>query len=135
MPDQNTHAPVLEATESPEQPEHITSGAVFRPDVDIIESHDEITLLIDLPGARPDAVDLSFERGVLAIAAPVAPRRPENARVVLEEYAVGPYQRTFRIGHKIDAASISAESRDGVLVVHLPKSAEARSRRIPVAHN
>lgn len=107
-------------------------GLIFRPSVDIIETTDELTLLVDIPGAAPEDVEIDFERGVLTLAAPVASRVPEGARVALAEYDVGGFQRSFRIAQSIDAGAISAESRNGVLVVHLPKSASARPRKIPV---
>ncbi len=131
MPEKNGQTREIEPREA--SAEQIEEGAVFRPNVDIVETPDELTLVVDAPGARPEDVDLDFERGVLTISAPVERRIPEGARVVLEEYETGTYRRTFRISQRIDAEGISAESRNGVLVVHLPKSAEARTRKIPVA--
>lgn len=133
MPEHNGQNPAPVDESAPA--EQIEAGAVFRPNVDIVETPEELTLVVDLPGADPDRVDLAFERSLLTITAPVEERAPEGARRVLEEYAIGTYQRTFRIGQQIDNTAISAESRDGTLVVHLPKSPDARPTRIPISCN
>lgn len=107
-------------------------GLVFRPNVDIIETSEELTLLVDVPGADPQEIDVEFERGVLTLTAPVASRLPEGARLALAEYEVGGFRRSFRITQSIDAGGLAAETRNGVLVVHLPKAPEERPRKIPV---
>ena len=49
-----------------------------------------------------------------------------------QEYQLGDFYRSFRIGESIDAAKIHAELNNGVLTVHLPKSVAAQPRRIEV---
>ena len=103
----------------------------FTPRADILETADELRLLLDLPGVRPEDVELNFERGELTVLGKCAtPERP--GRLLAAEYEVGDYYRAFLIGQEVDAEKISAELKSGVLTVHLPKSAAARSRRIAV---
>ena len=47
--------------------EQIRSGPMFIPAVDIIETNNEILLLADMPGVKPDGMDINYEAGVLTI--------------------------------------------------------------------
>jgi HSP20 family protein len=106
--------------------------AVFRPNVDILERESELLVLADTPGAIADAIDIRYEDGVLTIHGRVPSRSPEGRRLLLQEYGVGDFHRSFRLGDRIDASGISAEYVEGVLTVHLPKVEAARPRRIEV---
>ena len=107
-------------------------GLLFKPDVDILEHPDAFVILADLPGASEDSVDIHLEKGILTLDARVADSgggsQPRYA-----EYREGGYHREFRVSNEIDAASVSAKMRGGVLELRLPKSAEIRPRRIEVA--
>lgn len=119
-----------------ERVERARSGWTFVPCVDIIERKDELLLVADLPGAKPDRIDVNYERGVLTIDAPVAPRQSEErVNYLLREYGVGDYHRSFQIGEGIDASRIHAEFRSGVLNLHLPKAESFKPRKIAVKAN
>ncbi len=112
--------------------EHTRSGRYYRPAVDILETADELTVVADVPGAKPESIDVRFEDGALSIHAQVPPRRDEDAEYILHEYGVGDFWRTFRVSESIDAAKITAEYADGVLTLHLPKAEAVKPRRITV---
>jgi HSP20 family protein len=112
--------------------EQARQGQLYRPNVDLIEKADELLVLADLPGAKPEQIDIEFENGSLTLHAKVAERRSENATYLLREFGVGDFYRTFRVSEQIDPARISAEYRDGVLYLHLPKSEAAKPRKIKV---
>lgn len=113
--------------------ERTRSGPTYVPAVDIIETPEELRLLIDVPGATQDGVEIEFERGVLSIYARVADRAPGDAgQYLLREYGVGDFARTFRVSEVVDSNNISATLEHGVLTVTLPKAAEARPRKISV---
>jgi HSP20 family protein len=108
------------------------SRPVFRPDVDIVETAEELLLLADVPGARADDVSVHFEQGVLTLHARVPERRPAQARPLVQEYGVGDFERSFQVSEAIDAEKIHAELDAGVLTVHLPKVEALRPRQIRV---
>jgi len=108
-----------------------TRGVCFTPRVDIAETDHELTLYADLPGVRPEDVDLRFEQGQLFLNGKVNARGPEQG-FVLNEYGVGDFYRAFTIHESIDASKISAEQKQGVLIVHLPKMEAVRPRQITV---
>ena len=112
--------------------EQTRSGGVYLPPVDIYETRDELALVADLPGVKGDEVHIQFEKGELSIFARAEGRQPEGTRYLLSEYEAGDFFRSFRISEEIDSSRITAEYRDGVLILHLPKVEQAKPRRIAV---
>lgn len=116
--------------QAPARPEN---RPVYRPRVDILETGNEFIAQMDIPGARPDSIDVEFERGTLTISAEVdAPVAVENRRCVLREYGTGDYERSFTLTDEVAADRISAEYRDGVLTLTLPKTDNVKPRKVPV---
>jgi len=103
----------------------------YRPNVDIRDCGAEVLIVADVPGATPDAIDVSFDDGVLSVHAPVAARSLPG-RILRQEYGIGDYRRSFKLGDGFDASLISAECRRGVLEVHVPRLASVRPRKIAV---
>jgi HSP20 family protein len=122
---------VRHGAKQPSGVEGTHQGPCFVPAVDIIEKADELLLVADVPGALVDRIDVRYEDGELTLHAPAVVRRPPG-RFWLEEYQVGDYYRSFRIGQSIDASRINAECVDGVLTLHLPKVESVKPRRIAV---
>ena len=112
--------------------ERTWSGRYYAPSVDIAETKDELTLYAEMPGVSAEDLDVRFENGELRIHGRVKPRQDEGAVYLLNEYALGDFFRTFEISEAVDSEKISAEYRDGVLVLHLPKVERARPRKIDV---
>jgi HSP20 family protein len=108
-----------------------SSEVTYTPRFDAWENENEFVLSGDLPGVAPENLQLHYENRELVIQASVAPRTP-GGQMFRQEYGVGDFYRSFAIGKEIDEAAISAELRDGVLTVRLPKQPELRRRRIEV---
>lgn len=106
-------------------------GVFFTPRVDIVESDGELTLFAEVPGVRPEDVDLRYEKGELVLHGRVKPCGSPQA-MLLQEYEEGHFYRAFSISESIDASRISAECKNGLLIVHLPKVASVRPRQITV---
>jgi HSP20 family protein len=111
--------------------ENTRGGPFFTPRVDIFETDKELTLVADIPGVRPEDVDLRYERGELLLQARVQ-RRPRPGHLIAEEYEEGDFFRAFQIHESIDSSQIAAECKNGVLTVHLPKAEVARPRQVSV---
>ncbi len=112
-------------------PESTRGGVSFTPRVDIYEVENELTVYADVPGVRSGDIDLRFERGELVLHGRVQPRHPDQD-FVLQEYEEGDFYRAFAVHESIDAGRISAECKNGVLIVHLPKTEKARPKQIKV---
>jgi len=112
--------------------ERTRSRHSFVPRADIYETDKEIILLADVPGANENTVDITLEKNVLTINAFIEPAIPSGFDVVYAEYEEGDYQRSFRLSDEIDRDKIDAMVSEGVLRLRLPKSKEAKVKKITV---
>jgi HSP20 family protein len=106
-------------------------GDTFTPRVDIFEADNELVLFADLPGVKPEDLDLHFEKGELILRAACPPRT--TGGFARQEYGVGDFYRAFTVAEDVDADKIAAELKNGVLTVRLPKAEKAQPRKIQVA--
>jgi HSP20 family molecular chaperone IbpA len=111
--------------------ERTHGGVTFSPRIDIWESEDELVLYADMPGVTAENVNIQFENRELRIHGKVSPRH-QGIDFLYGEYGIGDFYRTFTIGETIDSQKIRAELKDGVLVLHLPKTEAVKPRRIEV---
>jgi HSP20 family molecular chaperone IbpA len=111
--------------------ERTHNGRTYSPRFDIWETDEELVLYGDLPGVTPEGLDIQFENRELTIHGKIEPRHNER-NPLYSEYGIGDYYRTFTIGETIDSSKISAEMKQGVLTLHLPKTEAVKPRRIEV---
>ena len=105
----------------------------FLPTADIFETDRSLTVVLEMPGAKKENVDVNVDDGILKIDGKIDFSKYEGLRPVYTEYNIGHYTRSFRLSSAIDQTKISAEMKDGVLTVVLPKSERAQPRRIEVS--
>lgn len=100
------------------------------PEVDIRENEDEILLYADLPGVLSENLSVHIDNGKLTLTG----ARLLNAEgsATWEEFSDVEYRRVFSVPQSIDASTISAELIEGVLQLHLPKSAAAKPKKIEI---
>jgi HSP20 family protein len=112
-------------------PERTHGGVTFTPRVDIYETDKELVLCADMPGVKPDDIDLRYERGELLLHGRVRPHERRGS-FLANEYEDGDFHRVFSIHESIDASRIEAECKNGVLTVHLPKTPAVQPKQISV---
>ena len=128
-----TDTQALQAREKQElQEESTRPGAVFRPDIDILENPDGYVVYADLPGVDDKSIDVRLDRGTLTLDARRATLPETGWNPIHAEYRIGSYHREFRISEDIDTSGVSAKMQNGVLELVLPKSANRRPRSIQV---
>jgi HSP20 family protein len=115
----------------PALPETTRGGVFFTPRVDIYETDRELVLCADMPGVRPENVDLRYERGELVLHGRL-PQRDRAGQLLAGEYDEGDFYRVFSIHESIDSSRIEAECKNGVLTVHLPKVEALQPKQIKV---
>jgi HSP20 family protein len=104
----------------------------YTPPIDIHEGPEGLTLEADLPGAREQGLQVQLEDNVLSLYAKIDSPAPEGAQLVHEEYRLGDYHRSFILSDEVDRERITAELKNGVLRLFLPKAERARTRRIEI---
>jgi HSP20 family molecular chaperone IbpA len=102
--------------------ERTRAKPAFVPRADIYETEDKIVVVADMPGVKPEAVDVTVEQNTLTINGYVEPAPPEGYALAHAEYRLGDYQRRFALSSQIDQSKIEASMQDGVLRLHLPKA-------------
>jgi HSP20 family protein len=106
---------------------------VFVPATDIFETDEALTVSLEMPGVDKDKVDVKVENDVLKIEGWIDFSRYEGLQPIYTEYNIGNFARSFQLSSKIDQDRISAELRDGVMTLVLPKSERAKTRKISVS--
>lgn len=91
------------------------------PAVDIYESEKDYLLVLDVPGVDGAGIDVEVDKGTLKVGA----KRADGAEALL-------YHREFKVPSDVDASNVSANAKDGVLRLVLPKRQDAQPKRIPV---
>jgi HSP20 family protein len=93
------------------------------PRVDVLETENEFLVLADVPGVKPEDVDVRFEKGELTVRG----RRP-----AAREYEPTHYHRVFAVADTVAADKITADLKNGVLAIRLPKVEAVKPKRIAV---
>ena len=105
----------------------------WTPAVDVYEDNDSIVLKVELPEVDAKDVDIQIEANQLTVRGERKLEKSENRdnyhRI---ERTYGMFSRSFTLPNTVDTEHISAESKDGVLRVVLPKRAETKPRQIKV---
>lgn len=113
-------------------PERLEQETYYTPLVDVIETDDAFIFKADLPGVRPEDVDINYENGVLTLSAKVQPRQPQNTNYIWQEYGVGPFYRQFILSTPVNPDAIQAQLRNGELTLTVPKAESAKTHKIQV---
>jgi HSP20 family protein len=111
-----------------------TATARWAPAVDVREDNKEIALDVELPGIKPENVDISVENGILTLTGEKSVERKEGeeGRYHVVERSYGSFMRSFQLPQGIDENQIKADFHDGVLTIRIPKAALPQPRKIQI---
>jgi HSP20 family protein len=105
----------------------------FVPPADVVEREKEYLVKIDLPDVRKDDVKVLFDDGVLTIKGERKTEKEVKGETVHRtERFYGMFERSFALPEDVDVKGIRAESKDGVLVVTLPRVAIEKPRPLAI---
>jgi HSP20 family protein len=105
----------------------------WTPAMDVSETENAYVFTADLPGMKPEHVKVEVKDSTLTVKGERASSlRQEGERVHYRERPTGRFARAFRLTKPVDAGSITAMYRDGVLSVTVPLRAEAKRRKIEI---
>ncbi|WP_216208701.1 Hsp20/alpha crystallin family protein [Amycolatopsis aidingensis] len=112
-----------------------TTGTRARPTVmpmDAYRSGNEYVVSFDIPGVRPESIDLDVERDVLTVHAERPADFGEDTEVQAAERPRGVFSRQLFLGDTLDTENIAATYDAGVLTVRIPVAEQAKPRKIAV---
>lgn len=114
------------------QPVQTDDERYLIPDVDIYEKDNVFILVADMPGVGEKDLDVSVEDDILTIVGRVASGDSDAGASILDEYTPASYRRLFQVSRDLNHAAITGKMTNGVLRLELPKSEEAKVRKIPI---
>ena len=107
--------------------------AEWSPLVDITEDEKEYLIKAELPETKKENVRLTVENDVLAISGERKFEKEEKGKKYHRiERAYGSFVRSFSLPEDSDGSKVSADYKEGVLYVHLPKSEKAKPKAIEI---
>ena len=109
------------------------SAGNFVPAVDVYEDSQKVMLKLEVPGIRPDDLDIRVEGRTLTVRGErkfESEEKEENFHRIERRY--GSFTRSFTLPATVDTDSIDAQSADGVLTISLAKKPEAKPKQITV---
>ncbi|HEX6808699.1 MAG TPA: Hsp20/alpha crystallin family protein [Gemmatimonadaceae bacterium] len=107
----------------------------WTPAVDVRETEKSLAIDVELPGIKPENVEVDVENGVLSITGEKRSERTneEKGRYHMVERSYGSFFRSFQLPAGVDESQIKASFHDGVLTVDIPKAALPQPRKIEIA--
>lgn len=112
--------------------EGIARGA-WMPNVDIYENKEQIVLEAELPGMNREDFDLSIENNIITLRGERRfEKKDDGDNYHRVERAYGTFTRSFTLPQTVSAEGATAEYKNGVLRVTLPKREEVKARRIEI---
>ncbi len=103
--------------------------------LDVVENDDEFIVKANVAGINPEDIEITYTDNNLSIKGEVSSEREEEGeegRYHLRERRYGTFSRTISMPSTVDVENIDAETKNGVLKVHLPKKEEVKPRRIEI---
>jgi HSP20 family protein len=109
------------------------STTAWNPSVDIFETENDVVVKAELPGMDPKSIDIRFENNVLLLKGErhfEKETKEENYHRVEREY--GSFSRAFSLPMAVKEEKITAEYKDGILKIVLPKKEEVKPKTIKI---
>ena len=108
--------------------------ATRKPITDVSETDTAYILRVEIPGIRKDELNLTVEGGHLLIEA--SQKKDEaiskETRIIRRESSFDNFSRSIRLGSNIDSKAITAECKNGILSINVPKINDVQSRKIEI---
>ena len=109
------------------------STTAWNPSVDVFENDNEVVFKAELPGMNAKDIDVKLENNILTLKGErrfEKETKEENYHRIEREY--GTFSRSFALPTAVNGEKVTAEYKDGVLKVTLPKKEEIKSKPIKI---
>ena len=111
----------------------LTTKPSFAPTVDLVESEKQFEVTVDLPGLKPEEVEVELKNGDLWISGRRAEEKEEKGKTYHRiERRHGEFRRVLPLPATINAEKIEAKFDNGVLKIIVPKTEDAKAKHIEV---
>jgi len=105
----------------------------WTPAIDLYEDKENVVVKAELPGMKKEDIEVTLHEGTLSLSGErKSEKKVEEADVYRAERFYGRFQRTIGLPTPVAADKVTAEYKDGILTVKLPKTEEAKPKQINV---
>ncbi len=109
------------------------ASSEFTPRFDVKEAKDAYVIKADLPGVKQDGVEVAINGSLLTVSGKRDDEhRTEGEQFFTLERSYGSFSRSFSLPDTADAQNVTADLKDGVLVIQVPKRPEAQPKKIAI---
>jgi HSP20 family protein len=112
--------------------EDVTTGTGAFPPINVFQQGTDFAAIIEMPGVRKEELRLEARGSTIRISGKKSVEYGENASMHRRERVAGSFDRTITLPLQVDANRISAEFRNGMLVLTLPRAESDKPKSIKV---
>jgi HSP20 family protein len=109
-----------------------TSGGGTFPPISAFRRGEDFTIVAELPGVKKEDLEIEVKGNTVRIHGKKTIEYDANASVHRRERGEGQFDRTLTLPAQVDAARVTAEYRDGVLAVNLPRAESDKPRSVAI---
>lgn len=111
----------------------LPTEAVWTPELDVYEDENEVVVTADVPGLKPEEIDISISGNTLTIRGEKKREEEKKGKNYYRlERSHGSFSRSVELPVSVDTKKISATYKNGVLEVTLPKVEEAKPKKVKI---
>lgn len=111
---------------------YTTAGGTYPP-INIFQKGDDYVAIVELAGVDKDKLDIQIKNNTIRLSGEKTANYPENISVHRSERIFGKFDRTITVPVKVDSAAVSAEYRDGILALLIPRAEEDKPRKVAIS--
>jgi HSP20 family protein len=106
----------------------------WSPSADISETDKEYVIRAELPAVKKEDVQVTLDNGIISIKGERKQQKEDkNEKFHRVESVYGSFERSFTVPDNVNSDAIKCESKDGVLTVHIPKTAASKQKPKQIA--
>lgn len=110
-----------------------TGKDVFTPPLDVYEEKDSVVAEVPLAGIDPEKVEISIENDVLTVKGESEEKKEvKKKNYYRKEVHAGSFFRSVTLPVSVEGSKAVAESKDGLMIITVPKAERAKAKKIPV---
>lgn len=107
----------------------------WTPALDLYQDKDNVVAVIELPGMRKEDIEISLQDGMLIIGGERKEESTSEKNATRTERYTGSFRRSISLPTRVDVNKVSANYKDGILTVTLPKAEEVKPKQIQISAN
>jgi HSP20 family protein len=109
-------------------------GRMSTPPIDVVRDDGNLIVRADIPGVRPEEIEVEVEDGVLSVSGEYHQSRELNDKHYLRrERSYGSFSRSLALPAGVDASQITATTKDGVVEVTVPVPEEVKKEKVTIS--